>query len=218
VDTSQSSVLETPDLRAESAGIADSETGDTGKPRAERLKAGELRAQGLPLVTSHFLQPQLFDYPEFPPMRGGRYRCMGATRRRRMERQRWRFVARRMATGPHLLVVDDDEQKRSLLARFLRLEFRDALISQCVSGAHAIELLLHHAVSAIITDHSMHPVNGIELTRWVRARDAALPILMVTGHPEIASEALRVGVTRVMEFSEFREVGHAVRELLARIS
>lgn len=121
-----------------------------------------------------------------------------------------------MAHPLHLIVVDDDEHKRALIVHQLGRQFERAVLFQCASGAEAIEHLKTNAVDAIVTDHSMHPVNGIELIQWVRARTKELPILMVTGHPEIEAEALKAGATKVITFDRFREVGPLLSELLNR--
>jgi CheY-like chemotaxis protein len=120
-----------------------------------------------------------------------------------------------MPSDLHLLVVDDDEQKRRLLARVLRREFDRARVTECVSGEAAIQRLQQHSVTAVVTNHSMQPVDGIELTQWIRSRDPALPILMVTGDPHIAALALRHGVDRVIDFARFQEVGPTLRTLIA---
>lgn len=121
-----------------------------------------------------------------------------------------------MAAHPRLLLVDDDESKRSLLAHFLLLEFCGASVVECISGAAAIEHLLLHPIDALITDHSMQPVDGVELTQWVRARFPRLPIVMVTGNATVAQRALAAGADLVLETARYLELGPAVRRLLSR--
>jgi CheY-like chemotaxis protein len=112
------------------------------------------------------------------------------------------------------LLVDDDDNKRSLISLFVLRRFPTAHVSEYTTGAGAIEHLKDNAVDAIITDHSMAPVNGIQLIRWVRKRFQTLPILMVTGHPEIESEAMDAGATLVLNFSRFAEVADVLARLL----
>lgn len=121
-----------------------------------------------------------------------------------------------MPHSPKILVVDDDENKRLLIARFLELHFGDARITLCDSGEQAMEHLSHHPIDALITNHSMQPVNGVELTHWARSRFPALPILMVTGNPGIAQEAMNAGATHVMEFARYAEIGPILRRVLDR--
>ena len=93
-----------------------------------------------------------------------------------------------------VLVVDDDPNKRLFLKLFLQRAFETEGIYEFESGIAATEFLLRHDVAVIITDYKMQPVDGLELTRWIRKRTHDLPIMRVTGHPEIQAQALRAGV------------------------
>jgi CheY-like chemotaxis protein len=114
----------------------------------------------------------------------------------------------------HFLIVDDDIDKRYLVSYSVARAFPRASLYECSSGQEAIDFLKAQRVDALITDHSMAPVNGIELIRHVRSRDKALPILMVTGHPEIRDEALAAGATSVIEWSGYTDVGKLLKPLL----
>ena len=119
-----------------------------------------------------------------------------------------------MDTSPHLVVVDDEEQKRFLLVRMLQLEFSTPHIVEFNTGAAAIEYLQANAVDAVVTNFKMEPVNGIELSRWVRTQRPKLPVVMVTSSAGIAQSAKDAGASRVLDFWDYRQVGAAVRELL----
>ena len=119
-----------------------------------------------------------------------------------------------MAAVLRLLLVDDDDNKRLLLAHSLLERFSSAFLFQCRSGAEAIAYLSTRAVDAVVTDHSMTPVNGIELISWVRDRGLQIPVVMVTGHPEIEETALEAGATKVIPFARFTEIGDIVARLL----
>jgi CheY-like chemotaxis protein len=112
------------------------------------------------------------------------------------------------------LVVDDDAEKRFLIVHHLRREFAGVVVIECDSGAAAIAHLEKHSVSALVTDNSMSPVNGMELIQWLRQRDATLPVVMVTGNPEIERAALKAGATVVVTSHRFREVGPILKQLL----
>lgn len=118
-------------------------------------------------------------------------------------------------SGPwHFLLVDDDPDKRHLIGHYLTRSFPSASVFECSSGAEAIDYLKLHSVSAILTDHSMQPVNGIELIQWTRRIHPEIPILMVTGHPAIEQEALHAGATLVVSFGRFAEIGQILARLL----
>lgn len=87
------------------------------------------------------------------------------------------------ATAP-LLVVDDDEVSR--LATSLLLGKRGYEVRQAASGSRALALLAEQGqgFSAIILDMHMPEMDGLELTRRIRALDdasiAGLPIIGLT--------------------------------------
>ena len=83
-----------------------------------------------------------------------------------------------MPSDIKILVVDDDAEKRFLIAHHLAREFKEAELIQCESGAAAIAHLEKHSVNAVVTDNSMSPVNGIELIRWLRERNRHLPVAL----------------------------------------
>lgn len=93
-----------------------------------------------------------------------------------------------------LLVTDDDLDKRFLISRAVSREFPNASIFECKSGQEALEFVANNQVDAIITNHNMAPVNGLELAQRLRAAGVKLPIIMVSGHDEVRKSAVASGV------------------------
>lgn len=112
------------------------------------------------------------------------------------------------------LLVDDDKEKRFLIAHHLAREFEGVSLVECNSGAEAIAHLENHPVHAVVTDNSMSPVNGLELIIWLRERDVNLPVVMVTGNSEIERVAIKAGASVVVSSHKFREVGPILKKLL----
>jgi CheY-like chemotaxis protein len=112
------------------------------------------------------------------------------------------------------LLVDDDKEKRFLIAHHLAREFDGVSLVECGSGAEAIAHLEKHPFHALVTDNSMSPVNGLELIIWLRERDDRLPVVMVTGNPEIERVAIKAGATVVVTSHRFKEVGPILKKLL----
>ncbi|MFD1510234.1 response regulator [Lacimonas salitolerans] len=81
----------------------------------------------------------------------------------------------------HLLIVDDDERIRSLLARFLVKH--GFLVSTARDAAHARRLLSGLAFDLIVMDVMMPGEDGVALTRAIRDTDAT-PILLLTAKGE----------------------------------
>ena len=114
----------------------------------------------------------------------------------------------------HLLVTDDDLDKRLLLGRALAREFPHASIFECHSGKEALEYFARNPVDAIITNHNMQPVNGIELVKRLRAAGATLPIVMVSGHDEIEAAAKDAGVDLFIGSENLASIGKPLAAFL----
>ena len=93
---------------------------------------------------------------------------------------------------PRLLVVDDDEVVRGLLARILGggcYELREA-----ESGEAALEALAEEGADLVLSDLQMPGMNGLELLQRAKALDDTTGFIILTGAGtlENAIEALRL--------------------------
>lgn len=86
-------------------------------------------------------------------------------------------------TRDTILLVEDDPALREALAETLRLA--GFAVHAAADGEAALKLLAGNAISAILTDYQMKPMNGFELLRRVRQRHSQLPVLLVTAHGSI---------------------------------
>ena len=79
-----------------------------------------------------------------------------------------------------ILVVEDDESIRHQLGLLLSEDF-EVLVA--VDGLQAISCYEKNAgrISAVVTDYEMPRMDGVELTLWLRQRDAELPVILTTG-------------------------------------
>jgi CheY-like chemotaxis protein len=114
----------------------------------------------------------------------------------------------------HLLVTDDDVDKRMLLGRAISREFPYASVFECHSGKEALEYFLVNHVDAIITDHNMYPVSGLELVAELRRRGSSVPIIMVSGHEEIKTEAEAAGVDLFLPSTDLVKIGQPIAAFL----
>jgi DNA-binding response OmpR family regulator len=104
----------------------------------------------------------------------------------------------------HILVVDDDAEVRELLASILRLSGYQ--VSCAYDGEAAWEALCADCFDALITDHAMPRLTGLDLLRRVRAgRLNALPVILISGEmpdeEENLLELVRPGLTMEKPFS-----------------
>ena len=67
-----------------------------------------------------------------------------------------------------ILIVDDEENQRFLVAQALRTLACDWLIATAASGHEALEAIGEHTPDLIITDYNMPDIDGFELTRRIR--------------------------------------------------
>lgn len=87
---------------------------------------------------------------------------------------------------PLILVVDDDVRSGRLLARLL--EDDGFNVELATDGALAIARLARQPTPDIlITDLRMPHADGIAITRYARSLRPMLPVIMLTGYPEIVA-------------------------------
>lgn len=96
-----------------------------------------------------------------------------------------------------LIVEDSGEMRRLLVALLAGMGIGD--VACAASGHEGLALFAAGAFDVIVTDGTMRPMDGYEMTRCIRAlRDGAdIPVLMISGHvgKEIVRRARDDGVT-----------------------
>ncbi len=97
-----------------------------------------------------------------------------------------------------LLVVDDDEGLRDFYGKCLRQAGLN--VEAAADGAQALEVLATRELQAIVTDINMPVYTGLEFLRAVRERDLDIPVILVTGQPDVetAVEAIEYGAFRYL--------------------
>jgi CheY-like chemotaxis protein len=98
------------------------------------------------------------------------------------------------AGRPVLLVVDDEPRILSALQRCLRREGYEIVAAETAAGA--LRILRERRVDALLTDHKMPGMSGLELIREVAEQWPGTARLLLTGWAaEIApEEARRLGI------------------------
>jgi CheY-like chemotaxis protein len=96
----------------------------------------------------------------------------------------------------HVLVADDDDAIRSLLARILVHTYPTVTVWAVKDGREALDIYDQHQIDLLITNYTMPRLDGLALLATLRqARQATLPILMISASVTIESRARALGVT-----------------------
>ncbi len=85
-----------------------------------------------------------------------------------------------------VLAVDDQFINRTILER--QLAPCGIAVTLCRSGADALATLAASAFDVILTDYEMPEMNGLALTRAIRAQGIETPIILLTSNPVTARE------------------------------
>src|ERR1019366_832480 len=96
-------------------------------------------------------------------------------------------------TGPRVLLVDDEDSVRRASARVLGAEGFEVV--QAEDGRAALAHLDRGDFDVVVSDVMMPHMSGLELLRAIRQRDLELPVILLTGMPNVdaALEAKRHG-------------------------
>ena len=99
------------------------------------------------------------------------------------------------AGKPTLLVVDDNDLNREVLARYF--DMRGYLVLGAEDGRQALEMVESHPIDLVLLDIMMPEVSGLDVLKELRRRRsrAELPVIMVTAkdQAEDVVEALNMG-------------------------
>jgi CheY-like chemotaxis protein len=93
----------------------------------------------------------------------------------------------------HVLLVDDEEQMRMVLARLVKRTWADVTIAETANGAEALCARGQQRPDLIIADYQMPVMNGLELVRTLRAQGATMPILVLSSEPRVGETILAAG-------------------------
>lgn len=98
-----------------------------------------------------------------------------------------------MAQGLPILVVEDDPNLREAVCDTLELAGQSVISAP--GGEEALKLLDAQAVSLVVSDVRMMPIDGITLLKEIRSRFPHLPVVLMTAFADVdrAVEAMRCG-------------------------
>jgi len=94
---------------------------------------------------------------------------------------------------PVILVVEDDEPMRNLIAEVLAPLEAKVLLSK--NARHAMDILDSQEVGVVLTDLRMPLADGIEILNFAKQRNLMTQVVLITGHATVESaiDALKSG-------------------------
>jgi two-component system response regulator FixJ len=104
-----------------------------------------------------------------------------------------------MSTDPIIYIVDDDEAVRESLQFLLTTAGMKARTFE--SAKAFLDLLPKVEFGCVITDVRMPEITGIDLLKRVKQASPDLPVIVITGHGDIALavEAMKIGAVDFLE-------------------
>ncbi|MBI3592481.1 MAG: response regulator [Nitrospirae bacterium] len=119
-----------------------------------------------------------------------------------------------------LLVVDDDKTTRKLLSLYLKGKGYEIVTAE--NGLDAMEKLGTENINLVVTDMNMPYMDGIELTKTLRADPAwtRVPIIMVTteADDDEKKKALEAGVDDyLVKPTNADQISDSIKRILKKI-
>ncbi len=108
-----------------------------------------------------------------------------------------------------ILIIDDEAVLAKNVAKFLEKAGYSTRLAH--TGAAGLENFSSNPPDVVVLDYRLPDMDGIALIQRIREQDAAVPILMITGHGsiELAVDAMKAGandlLTKPVPLSELRQ-------------
>ena len=97
-----------------------------------------------------------------------------------------------------ILIVDDEENVRRALRRSLRNEGYEPLVAR--SPEEGLEILKSTPVDAVLSDHLMPTMTGLEFLNRVRDRHPDCLRIMLTGHADMSTAIKAINQGEIYRF------------------
>jgi DNA-binding response OmpR family regulator len=129
-----------------------------------------------------------------------------------------------LASAPRALVAEDDPEMRALVRFTLRrdgyevIEARNGLELAALVESEVLEPMLGVPADIVIADVVMPGRTGLDVLTWMRSRDWATPVVLVTafGTAELHEEARHLGAVVLDKPFELEQLRRLVRSFERR--
>jgi CheY-like chemotaxis protein len=103
-----------------------------------------------------------------------------------------------MTPAYHVIIADDDDDIRAVIARVVVRAYSSVTISAVSDGLDALLVYDQRSADLVITNNGMPVLSGLSLIEQLRVRSATLPIVMVSADATIEQRALALGASRFL--------------------
>jgi CheY-like chemotaxis protein len=94
-----------------------------------------------------------------------------------------------------IIIAEDDRLAGKLLQMIMIGLYPLGHVSLVLNGQEALQVYEQSGADLMILDKNMPFIDGLELTRTLRARGVSIPIIVMSGDPAIEAEAKKAGAT-----------------------
>lgn len=98
-----------------------------------------------------------------------------------------------MAETYHVIVVEDDPSLAALLERLLLRRYPQMRVATYWSGQEALLAYEQQGANLLLVDHGVPQLDGLTLTKRLRARGDGVPIIGISGDPSMRDQYLAAG-------------------------
>src|SRR2546423_7817021 len=101
-----------------------------------------------------------------------------------------------MARPYHILIAENSDAIRGLLARIVAKTYPTVTISAVADGAQALQIYSQRGADLVIANVHMPSLDGLSLVRTLRAQQVTIPIVLISSDSIMTQLALAAGADR----------------------
>lgn len=116
-----------------------------------------------------------------------------------------------MPNGLRITIAEDDEQFIVLLHYLLTRAFRGSSFAMFSNTEDALRHIQNSGTDILVTDHGMGRVTGTDLVKTLRSENNRIPIIMLSGYPDLEEEAITAGANEFL--SKDQVLNHLVESV-----
>jgi len=123
-------------------------------------------------------------------------------------------------SGIALLYVEDEADARSMVSRMLAMNYPKLTLYDAEHGAAGIEMYREHEPEIVVTDINMPVMDGIRMSREIKALNPEARIIAVTAHSDTSYllSAIEIGIHHyVLKPINYEELFSVIDKILEQI-